>query len=74
MFLFFYFLELQAMVKKVLEESDSNSSQLSSSPATLIPQWPNPEPGDTLFRSATSRIFCGQARNDSPFGINPCVY
>lgn len=60
------FLELQAMVKKVLEESSSDTSQATSS--TELPTWPAPAPDDTLFRSATSRYFCGQARSDSPFG------
>ena len=31
-------------------------------------RWPTPSPGDIVFRSSTSRYFCGQGRSDSPFG------
>lgn len=58
--------ELQAMVKKVLDDCASDASVLPPSLASL-PSWPAPGPNDTLFRSATSRYFCGQARSDSPF-------
>lgn len=54
------------MVKKVLDECASDASLASST--TLPPAWPPPDPDDALFRSATSKYFCGQARNDSPFG------
>ena len=33
-------------------------------------RWPTPTPDDMLFRSTTSRFFCGQGRCDSPFGKN----
>lgn len=57
------------MVRKVLEEcaSDTQSSEVSS--IALLPSWPPTGPDDTIFKSATSRYFCGQARNNSPFGI-----
>ena len=31
-------------------------------------RWPTPTHNDTLFRSTTTRFFCGQGRCDSPFG------
>ena len=31
-------------------------------------RWPTPTPDDVLFRSTTSRFFCGQGRCASPFG------
>ena len=60
-------LELQAMVKRVIEESASDDTGSSSSEMGP-PTWPVPGPNDVLFKSATSRYFCGEARNDSPFG------
>ena len=30
--------------------------------------WPSPNPGDIVFRSSTSRYFCGEGRSSSPFG------
>ena len=59
------------MVRKVLEEASSPPSFSSdASSSTPHPRWPAPDPNDALFKSATSRFFCGQARNDSPFGTN----
>ena len=31
-------------------------------------RWPSPNPGDIVFRSSTSRYFCGEGRSNSPFG------
>lgn len=58
-------IELQMMVKKVLEECASDTSAISS--LGQLPSWPTPAPDDIIFKSATSRYFCGQARNNSPF-------
>lgn len=33
-------------------------------------RWPTPSPGDIVFRSSTSRYFCGEGRSNSPFGKN----
>lgn len=30
--------------------------------------WPSPDPADIVFRSSTSRYFCGEGRSNSPFG------
>lgn len=65
------FSELQALVKRVIEESASDDSGLLSSLASsklAPPTWPAPGPDDILFKSATSRYFCGEARNSSPYG------
>ena len=36
-------------------------------------RWSIPSADKTLFRSTTSRFFCGQGRNDSPFGKEDTV-
>ncbi len=57
------------MVKGVMEEHPPVDSISSSSFLDeILPKWPHPNQDDALFRSSTSRYFCGQGRSDSPFG------
>ena len=58
------------MVDNVLKESASNIGDRHSSASSMDPRliWPPHKPDDILFRSATSRFFCGEGRSNSPFG------
>ena len=68
-------LEMQAMIQEVLEVSglgcSGESTATQSSVSMEAPSWPTPSANDIVFRSSTSRYFCGQGRSDSPFGM--CV-
>ena len=55
------------MVNETLEISHptaESAATLSEDP----PRWPTPTPDDVIFKSSTTRYFCGEGRTDSPFG------
>ena len=59
------------MVNRVIIENTYSFDSGQTSYSTLEdlrPEWPPRDPDDALFRSSTSRYFCGQARSGSPFG------
>lgn len=58
-------LELQSMLYQ-MTSSNVSTSTISSEREGLL-QWPPPTEHDIVFRSSTSRYFCGEGRSSSPF-------
>jgi hypothetical protein len=68
-------LELEAMVSVALAESRRAGTEEEGGREQQQLRWPSPNPGDIVFRSSTSRYFCGEGRSNSPFdgGDQPLI-
>lgn len=63
-----YIIELEAMVANSLAESGEVRVVMKERREEKEQSWPSPDPADIVFRSSTSRYFCGEGRSNSPFG------
>ena len=61
-------IELEAMVANTLAESGEAGVVMEERREEEEQSWPSPDPADIVFRSSTSRYFCGEGRSNSPFG------